>query len=51
MLWNAVKWDEWQWALVATGREVAPFQLGTGTPSWYNLKQTDFLVDPMRADT
>ena len=51
MLCNAVKWDERYWALGATGREAARYRLGTGQPTWQNLRKAKFWQDFLRADT
>ena len=51
MLCNAVKWDERNWALGATGREAARYRLGTGQPTWENLRKAKFWNEPLRADT
>ena len=51
MLCNAVKWDERYWALGATGREAARYRLGTGQPTWQNLRKAKFGHDPLRANT
>ena len=51
MLCNAVKWDERYWALGATGREATRYRLGTGQPTWQNLRKAKFWQNPLRADT
>ena len=47
----AVKWDERYWALGAIGREAAGYRLGTGQPTWQNLRKAKLWQDPLLADT
>ena len=51
MLYNAIKWDEGYWALGATGRDAARYQLGTGQPTWQNSRKAKFWQNPLRVDT
>ena len=51
MLCNAVKWDMRYWAPGATGHEAARYWLGTGQPTWQNLRKAKFCLDPLRGDT
>ena len=51
MLYNVVKWDDRYWALGATSRKVARYRLGTGQPTWQNLRKPKLWHDPLRVDT